>query len=82
MSILAVMEQRQGAWHRMSFETLAAAQQLAGELGVPASAAVLGEGVGALAADLAARQLDKVYAVEHPLLGEYTAAGYSLALRQ
>ena len=32
MSILVVMEQRAGEWNRMSFETLAAAQQLAGEL--------------------------------------------------
>ena len=32
MSILVVMEQRGGVWNRMSFETLAAAQQLAGEL--------------------------------------------------
>ena len=28
MSILAVLEQRDGAWHRMSWETLAAAHQL------------------------------------------------------
>ena len=30
MSILIVMEQRDGVWNRMSFETLAAAQQMAG----------------------------------------------------
>ena len=53
MSILAVMEQRGGAWNRMSFETLAAAQQLAGELNTPASAAVLGQGIDALAGELA-----------------------------
>ena len=29
MSILVVMQQRGGEWNRMSFETLAAAQQLA-----------------------------------------------------
>ena len=63
MSILVVMEQRAGEWNRMSFETLAAAQQLAGELDTTASAAVLGQGVDALAAELAGKQLDKVYAV-------------------
>ena len=42
MSILAVLEQRGGQWNRMSFETLAAAQQMAKELGTTASAAVLG----------------------------------------
>ena len=82
MSILVVMEQRGGEWNRMSFETLAAAQQLAGELNTTASAAVLGTGVDALAAELAGKQLDKVYAVEHELLQEYTPDAYSSALRQ
>jgi electron transfer flavoprotein alpha subunit len=82
MSILAVMEQRGGAWNRMSFETLAAAQQLAKELGSTASAAVVGDGVDGLAAELAAKQLEKVYAVENALLKDYTPDAYSIALRQ
>jgi electron transfer flavoprotein alpha subunit len=82
MNILAILEQRQGQWQRMSFETLAAAQQLAGQLGGTASAAVVGKGIGALAAELASKQLDKVYAVEHDLLDAYTADGYCAALRQ
>jgi len=55
MSILIVMEQRDGAWNRMSFETLAAAQQLANELYTTGSAAVLGLGVEALAGELAGK---------------------------
>jgi electron transfer flavoprotein alpha subunit len=82
MSILAVMEQRGGAWNRMSFETLAAAQHFARELNTTASAAVLGDAVEPLAAELAAKQLEKVHAVEHALLKDYTPEGYSLALRQ
>jgi electron transfer flavoprotein alpha subunit len=82
MSILVVMEQRAGEWNRMSFETLAAAQQLAGELNTTASAAVLGQGVDALAAELAGKQLDRVYAVEHELLKEYTPDAWSSALGQ
>ena len=51
MSILAVLEQRSGQWNRMSFETLAAAQQLAKELEHHRlRAAVLGQGMEALAA--------------------------------
>ena len=42
----------------------------------------MGRGIGPLAAELASRHLDKVYAVEHELLGEYTPDGYCLALRQ
>jgi electron transfer flavoprotein alpha subunit len=82
MSILAVLEQRGGAWNRMSFETLAAAQQVAGELGTTASAVVVGKGVAALANELSSKQLDKVYAVEHDLLADYTPDGYTAALRQ
>ena len=82
MSILIVMEQRGGAWNRMSFETLAAAQQLARELNTTASAAVLGQGVEALAGELAGKQLEKIYVVEHELLKEYTPDAYTSALRQ
>jgi electron transfer flavoprotein alpha subunit len=82
MSILTVMEQRGGAWNRMSFETLAAAQQLAGELNTTASAAVLGYGIEALAGELAGKRLEKIYLVEHELLKEYTPDAYTSALHQ
>ena len=78
MSVLVVMEQSRGAWHKMSWETLAGAQQL----GLPVSAAVVGHNVGALAAELADKQLERAYAVEHPLLEHYTADGYTAALAQ
>lgn len=82
MSILAILEQRGGAWHRMSWETLAAAQQLGEELQQPVSAAIVGHEVSAPAGELAAKRLDRVHAVEHELLKEYTADGYAAALRQ
>jgi electron transfer flavoprotein alpha subunit len=82
MNILAVMEQRGGAWNRMSFETLAAAQQFAGELNGTASAAVLSDSPATLAQELGGKRLAKVYAVEHALLKEYTPEAYTLALRQ
>jgi electron transfer flavoprotein alpha subunit len=82
MSILAVLEQRGGEWNRMSFETLAAAQQFAQEQNTSASAAVLGQGTSPLASDLAARRLEKVYSVEHDLLKDYTPDAYASALRQ
>ena len=42
--VLVVMEQRGGAWNRMSWETLAAGQQLASELGMTVFAADTGAG--------------------------------------
>ncbi len=77
MSVLAILEQQHGEWHRMSWETLAAAQQIAAEMGVQPQAAVIGEG-----RELASQRLERAYAVDHPLLRDYTADGYSIALRQ
>ncbi|MBS1859977.1 MAG: electron transfer flavoprotein subunit alpha/FixB family protein [Acidobacteria bacterium] len=82
MSILVVMEQRSGEWSRMSWETLAAGQQMAAQNGTAVSAAVLGQGTGALAAELGGKKLARVYAVEHELLKEYTPDAYCAALRQ
>ncbi len=80
--VLVVVEQRASQWNRMSFEALAAGQQLAATLGVACSAAVLGEGTATLASELAGKQLATVYSLEHALLEEYTADGYVLALEQ
>ena len=80
--VLVVLEQRAGEWNKMSFEALAAAQQLAAKLGVECSAAVLGEGTSALGEELAGKKLAKVLVVDHPLLKEYTADGYVIALEQ
>jgi electron transfer flavoprotein alpha subunit len=82
MSVLAILEQQDGQWHRMSWETLAAGQQLAAALGQPVEAAVVGKGNAGLAGDAASKQLAKVWAVEHELLGAYTADGYADALEQ
>ena len=68
MSVLVIMEQRGGAWNRMSLETLAAGQQIAADLGVPASAAVIGSGISNLAGELAGKKLERTYAVEHDAL--------------
>src|SRR5580700_9267650 len=80
--ILVIAEQRGGTWNRMSWETLAAGQQLAVQTGQTVSAAVAGQGIAALAGELARKKLDRVYAVEHQLLDSYTADGYTAALEQ
>jgi len=80
--VLVVLEQRGGVWNRMSFEALAAGQQMAASLGTTCSAAVLGSGVAALAQELAGKKLEKVYVVEHALVEPYTADAYVAALEQ
>ncbi len=80
MSVLVILEQQGGKWHRMSWETLAAAQQFGAALGLPVEAAVVGTGIGALAAEAATKKIAKVHAVEHDLLKDYTADGYTAAV--
>jgi electron transfer flavoprotein alpha subunit len=82
MKILVIAEQRQGKWNNTSFETLAAAQQIAQGASSTVSGLVIGKGVGSLADELAAKKLEEVLLVEHDLLDAYTADGYCVALSQ
>jgi len=82
MKILVAMEQRQGKWNNTSFETLVAAQQIAGVASGTTSAAVIGKGVATLADELTTKNVAEVLLVEHDLLESYTADGYSVALKQ
>jgi electron transfer flavoprotein alpha subunit len=80
--VLVLMEQRGGAWNRMSFEALAAGQQLAAKLGIECSAAVIGENLDTLSSELTGKNLAKVFTVQHELLNTYTSDGYLTALEQ
>ena len=82
MKILIIAEQRQGKWNNASFETLAAAQQIAKDTSGTVSAAVIGKGVSGLADELAGKNVAEVLLVEHDLLDAYTPDGYCLALKQ
>ena len=82
MKILVITEQRQGKWNPTSFETLAAAQQICAATSGSVGAAVIGNGVDALAAELAAKNVAEVVQVEHPLLEPYTPDGFCIALKQ
>ena len=82
MKILVVAEQRQGKWNNTSFETLAAAQQIAKERAGTISGLVIGKGIASLADELAAKNVAEVLLVEHDLLEAYTPDGYCVALKQ
>jgi electron transfer flavoprotein alpha subunit len=74
--ILVVAEQREGKLNRASWEAIAAAQSLGGQIKI----AVAGSGVDALASELASAEAAGVIALDAPALGDYTADGYVLAL--
>jgi electron transfer flavoprotein alpha subunit len=82
MKILVITEQRQGKWNNTSFETLAAAQQIAAALSGAVSALLIGKGVDSLASELAGKNVAEVLQVDHELLDSYTADGYCVALKQ
>ncbi len=82
MSILVVMEQLGGAWHKMSWEALAAGLRIGKALGRPVWAALAGDATEALEAELASQAVERVLSLRHPLLAEYTPDGYTAALGQ
>src|ERR1700752_2747524 len=82
MKILVIAEQRQGKWNNTSFETLAAAQQIAKDTSSTVSGVVIGKAVAGLADELAGKNVAEVLQVEHELLEAYTPDGYCVALAQ
>jgi electron transfer flavoprotein alpha subunit len=81
--VLVILEQRfrNGipAWIGMSWEALAAGQELAANLGQPLMAAVAGDQLDRLKPDLASKKLAQAYVVHHPLLCRYTPDGFTAA---
>jgi electron transfer flavoprotein alpha subunit len=78
--VLVVLEERGGRIGRPGWEAAAAARQLAGTDAI--TAVVAGAQTEALAAEAASGPFAKVFRVEHPLLAQYTADGFKLALEQ
>jgi electron transfer flavoprotein alpha subunit len=86
--ILVVAEQRSGKLNRVTWETVAAAQQLAetsASDNKSISMALLGSGLGPLAGELAAAptlDVQEIVTIDDAALESYTADGYTTALQQ
>jgi len=81
-SILVFAEHQAGKLSRPTWEAVAAGQQIAQQLGTKVSAVILGHEVAPLASELAALEVEEVLCVDSPLLSNYTADGYTHALRE
>ena len=79
--ILVVAEQKDGKLNRASWETIAAAQQLAGGA-MPIKVAVAGQNVSAVAKELAQAAVAEVLAIDHAALSHYTPDAFVQALQQ
>ena len=78
--ILVIAEQRQGKLHPVSWEAVAAAQELAGNQ--PVEVVVLGANPAKAAAELGDAGVGAVHVVDSPLLEPYTPDAYTEALQQ
>jgi len=82
MSILIIVEQREGKLNRVSWETITAGQAIAAATGWTLEAAVVGANIAAIAAEVGAKKVAKVYAVESPKLEPYTPDAFTAGLKQ
>ncbi|MFI5362552.1 MAG: electron transfer flavoprotein subunit alpha/FixB family protein [Elusimicrobiota bacterium] len=77
--ILVVAVSQRGALPPATYELVTAGRRLADALKEPLAAVVLSDKAAALAADLAARGVDKVYTVEHAALAGFTEEVFAKA---
>ncbi len=75
--VCVIAEFRNGAFRRVSFEVASEGKRLADALGEPITAIALGQGIAAAAADLGEYGVEKVYAVDQPVLKDYLAETYA-----
>ncbi|HVZ84428.1 MAG TPA: electron transfer flavoprotein subunit alpha/FixB family protein [Terracidiphilus sp.] len=80
--VWVVLEERDGRVSRISWEALAAGQALAARLGLAVSAVVPCAQTEAPSVEAAAKSVEKVVRIEHPLLAPYTPDAFTLALEQ
>ena len=78
--ILILAESKNGLLDKKTLELIRGASDLGKELGVGASAVVVGDQVAPLAEEAAAFGLQKVYRLEHPLLKGFDSSAWAAAL--
>lgn len=76
-TILAVMEQRDGALRKVSYETVTAARLLADTMGATVDALVMGSGMATGIEQLATYGADRVLTADHTSFGLYQPDGYA-----
>jgi electron transfer flavoprotein alpha subunit len=81
MSILVYVDHFQGQAKPASWELMGKARELAGRLGVPVVALVVGQSVGNLAAEAIAYGADRVLIADAPGFAQFNAQAFAAALK-
>jgi electron transfer flavoprotein alpha subunit len=78
--VIAITEQRDGRFRKVSYEVVSEGRRIADGLGCGLSAVVIGSGVDALAAEIKAYGPDIVIVLDDPELADYRTDAYTNAL--
>ncbi len=77
MSVLAIAEQRDGKFRKVTYEALSEGRRIADALGTELTALVLGSGIEAAAGELAKFGADKIIVADDPRLADYLTDTYT-----
>lgn len=75
--ILAIAEQIDGVFRKVTYEALSEGKRMAGSLGCDLTAVVLGSGVEDISKDLGKYGADRILVVDNPALSEYLTDAYT-----
>ncbi|MDP4979976.1 MAG: electron transfer flavoprotein subunit alpha/FixB family protein [Desulfobacterales bacterium] len=77
MSVLAIAEQRDGHFRKVTYEALSEGRRIADGLGTDLAALVIGSGVETAAGELGKYGADKIIVADHLSLAEYLTDAYT-----
>ncbi|MFZ0611083.1 MAG: electron transfer flavoprotein subunit alpha/FixB family protein [Desulfobacterales bacterium] len=77
MSVLAIAEQRDGKFRKVTYEAVSEGRRIADAMGTELAALVLGSGIEAAAGELAKFGADKIIVADDPRLADYLTDTYT-----
>ena len=82
MNILVVLEDNNGAIHRMSLEAIVAAQKISSKLKSNITVLAIGRNADALALEASKYELNEILKINSSSLNSYSSDGYAIAIEQ
>ena len=82
MKILVVLEDNNGAIHRMSLEAIVAAQEISSKLKSKITVLAMGRNADALALEASKYELNEILKINSSSLNSYSSDGYAIAIEQ